>query len=337
MADEARAKWNQAFTSAQAAMPAITKDREADLGKFTYKYADLHSIIEAVRSVLAEQGLGFAQDTTSNESGLVGVSTRIYHEAGHVESFGPLLLPGGSDARSAGASITYARRYALCAALGIAADEDTDGHGATSDKASDDWGQSVTDHSCPKCSWLVRKVSSSKPNAPKWACTNPDCKGGNQGRPWASWKEDEFEAGGSHAEPETRTASPAPAPSQPAPVAGEEPGSAGSGSPGGSDADEKEYLLDLMDQAVTTEIQLTSRKTGGKRKASVSGLVITARELASKDPDRYGSVPVPTDEGSAGQWWVLRSCSLLLLRALADYVELEKTVNADKQQPLAAS
>jgi hypothetical protein len=59
------------------------------------------------------------------------VETRIHHKAGHVEIFGPVLIRVVGDAKAAGSAITYARRYALCAALGIAPDEDDDGAATT--------------------------------------------------------------------------------------------------------------------------------------------------------------------------------------------------------------
>lgn len=129
-----KAEWAAAFTAAQAAMPSIPKSKRATIetrggGGYSYAYADLPSIIEAIQPVLKAHGLAVAQSVTGGD-GQVGVETRIYHTAGHVESFGPLHLPAGGDARSVGSAVTYARRYALCAALGIAADEDDDGQAA---------------------------------------------------------------------------------------------------------------------------------------------------------------------------------------------------------------
>lgn len=123
------AAWAAAFVKAQSQMPDIPKDKTATIPSrngpgYTYSYADLPSIIERVRPILATNGLAFAQSVEHGDG--IAVFTRIYHKAGHFEEFGPIVLPGGQDARSAGSAITYARRYALCAALGIAADEDDD-------------------------------------------------------------------------------------------------------------------------------------------------------------------------------------------------------------------
>lgn len=127
---EPQAQWAKAFVAAQSEMPEIPKTKKATIptksgGGYEYSYADLPAIIDAVRPVLSKHGLAFAQSVETTESA-IAITTIVYHEAGGSQSFGPLLLPGGSDARGAGSAITYGRRYALCAALGIAADEDDD-------------------------------------------------------------------------------------------------------------------------------------------------------------------------------------------------------------------
>ena len=120
-------EWTKAFVAAQAEMPPIPKNKTVQTNNFSYSYADLPDILDAVRPVLVKHGLGIGQTVEASGPGTVAVTTRIYHSAGHAETFGPLTLPAGSNAQSAGSAITYARRYSLCAALGIAADEDDDG------------------------------------------------------------------------------------------------------------------------------------------------------------------------------------------------------------------
>lgn len=60
------------------------------------------------------------------EDGRLLIRTRIIHSSGECMEFGPLAGSVGGEWRSIGSGITYARRYALAAALGIAADEDDD-------------------------------------------------------------------------------------------------------------------------------------------------------------------------------------------------------------------
>lgn len=128
---DAKVAWIVAFTEAQKAMPEIVKRQTASIptktgGNYSYSYADLPDVLATVKPVLLENGLGVAQSVTA-EGGKVKVETRIYHVGGHTESFGPLELDGAGGAQSAGSAITYARRYALTAALGLAPEDDDDG------------------------------------------------------------------------------------------------------------------------------------------------------------------------------------------------------------------
>jgi hypothetical protein len=152
--DTPESAWAGAFLEAQKQMPAIRKDKKAtirtkDGGQFSYTYADLSTIIDAVRKVLNKHGLSFAQSVEVYEGG-VAVITRIYHSHGHIEVFGPIVLPSGGDARAAGSAITYARRYALCAALGIAADEDDDASGAEPSRSRSPSNRPVPETSAPQ-------------------------------------------------------------------------------------------------------------------------------------------------------------------------------------------
>lgn len=128
---EARIEWCAAFVTAWAAFPTIEKNRKATIpGKdgrpgFEYTYADLTRVVEAVKPVLTANGFAAVQSVTGIDRG-IAVTTRIIHKAGWVEEFGPTVVPFNGDARTAGGAITYARRYALTAALGITTDDDVD-------------------------------------------------------------------------------------------------------------------------------------------------------------------------------------------------------------------
>ena len=154
--------WAEAFTAAQAELPPIRKHHEANIptktgGSYSYTYADLNDILEVVRPVLNKHGLSIAQSPMSKE-GQIGVATRIYHTSGHVENFGPLLLPAGGDARSAGSAMTYARRYGLCAALGISPDDDDDGAAAEDPDYGTPEPPTRTDVEVPPNDWLEKSV-----------------------------------------------------------------------------------------------------------------------------------------------------------------------------------
>lgn len=96
---------------------------------FRSKYADLSSVIDAIKPALADNGLWFRQ-VTHNVDGGVCVETVIHHASGESLSCGQLFVPATKqDAQGFGSALTYARRYSLMAAFGVPA-EDDDGNAA---------------------------------------------------------------------------------------------------------------------------------------------------------------------------------------------------------------
>jgi len=100
------------------------------------KYATLNDIIDTARPVLAKHALAYVQMPTSPDNPeipMIGLTTRLMHKSGEWledEMYFP-VDPGSNravnPAQVAGSTITYMRRYALAAMLGIVADEDADG------------------------------------------------------------------------------------------------------------------------------------------------------------------------------------------------------------------
>jgi len=116
-----------ALAGAQGELTNPPKTKTANLGKYKYRYADLAEIIEHVRPVLAKHSLAVVQLTVADARNVL--VTRLMHESGqYLEATYP--LPAQAAAQDMGSAITYARRYSLCAILGIAADEDDDGERA---------------------------------------------------------------------------------------------------------------------------------------------------------------------------------------------------------------
>lgn len=97
---------------------------------FRSKYADLGACIEAVIDGLNNNGIMLMQPCHEVEIG-VTVETLFIHESGELMSAGKLHVPASKqDPQGYGSALTYARRYALMSACGIAP-EDDDGNAAT--------------------------------------------------------------------------------------------------------------------------------------------------------------------------------------------------------------
>ena len=96
------------------------------------KYADLGAVIEACKQALHNNGFAVTQLATND--GGIGVETVLMHESGQWIS-STVSLPLGDEkgkslAQVAGSIVTYLRRYALAAIVGLYADEDSDGNSA---------------------------------------------------------------------------------------------------------------------------------------------------------------------------------------------------------------
>lgn len=97
---------------------------------FKSRYADLSACVEAVIDALNANGIALVQQTHECESGVM-VETVFVHESGETYSAGKLHVPAVKhDAQGYGSALTYARRYSLMAACGIAP-EDDDGNAAS--------------------------------------------------------------------------------------------------------------------------------------------------------------------------------------------------------------
>lgn len=97
---------------------------------FRSKYADLAACVEAVIDGLNNNGIALMQHIHEVDSG-VCVETVFLHESGQFINCGKLRMPVvKNDAQGVGSALTYARRYSLLAASGIAP-EDDDGNTAS--------------------------------------------------------------------------------------------------------------------------------------------------------------------------------------------------------------
>lgn len=117
-----------ALVKAQRAFGPALKDKNNP--HFKSKYADLGACIDAVIDALNSNGISLLQQTREDATG-VTVETVLLHESGESWASGPLHVPAAKqDPQGYGSALTYARRYSLMAACGIAP-EDDDGNAAS--------------------------------------------------------------------------------------------------------------------------------------------------------------------------------------------------------------
>lgn len=109
----------------QGAVEKIKK--EATNPFFKSKYADLSSILDVIRQPLADNGLSFVQFP----QGAHGLETMLMHTSGEWMSGSYEMTPTKNDPQGLGSVITYQRRYALGAILGLNIDADDDGNKAS--------------------------------------------------------------------------------------------------------------------------------------------------------------------------------------------------------------
>lgn len=116
-----------ALAKAQGELEHPVKKKSAGAGSFKYTYADLASVIDAVKPVFNKHGLSFTQfPTVDIEKKTVSLITMLMHTSGqNLQSTLTMGLPD-TKPQSIGSVITYARRYSLSAVAGIASEEDDD-------------------------------------------------------------------------------------------------------------------------------------------------------------------------------------------------------------------
>ena len=120
-----------ALAEAQAEFPAIPRDRTVTVktksgATYQFSYAPLDTILAKIRPAMKKNGLAFMQSVNGE-----ALTTTLLHKSGEWITSDPLpikVVETGSQAMGSG--ITYAKRYALTALLGIVTEEDDDGAAA---------------------------------------------------------------------------------------------------------------------------------------------------------------------------------------------------------------
>ena len=120
----------KALAAAQGEFAPVEK--KADNPFFRSKYADLPTVVMAASPILSKHGLSVSQwPEISLEQGADLLTTILMHTSGEwIEASMPLFL-AKQDPQGQGSAITYARRYAYSAVVGIVTDVDDDGNAAS--------------------------------------------------------------------------------------------------------------------------------------------------------------------------------------------------------------
>ncbi len=143
-ASEARKAFNLAVAEFQRRCPIIEKADKA----YDKQYARIDRIWREIRPLLGELGLSVTWQVCELRDQLCHVEGQLRHRDGHGEKLTqdipmPELIKGQNKAQQAGSASTYAKRYAMCAALGIVCGDDDDGHRAGTQFVTHDQAQEI--------------------------------------------------------------------------------------------------------------------------------------------------------------------------------------------------
>jgi len=105
-----------ALAKAQADITGAVKDSANPF--FKSKYADLESVWNACRKPLTSNGLSVIQTTQPTRHGTMLVTTLAHSSGEWIRGYMPILTKDAT-AQSQGSGISYARRYALAALVGV--------------------------------------------------------------------------------------------------------------------------------------------------------------------------------------------------------------------------
>lgn len=128
---ESIAELSKALAKFQSEVGAVAKTATNPF--FKSKYASLDSIIETITGPLKKNDLSFSQLPSSEYE----LTTILMHASGEYLMATYLMRPEKDTPQGQGSAMTYQRRYALSAVLGIATEDDDDGNDG-SGKGDDD-------------------------------------------------------------------------------------------------------------------------------------------------------------------------------------------------------
>lgn len=122
-------KLYEALAKFQEEVKDPPRTKPVNQGKFSFKYAELPTILEITRPLLAKHGLCTISTTEIREGQLVLITTLAHVSGQTIKSEYPVCAINNKH-QEMGASLTYARRYNYSTVTGIASVDDLDGSNA---------------------------------------------------------------------------------------------------------------------------------------------------------------------------------------------------------------
>ncbi len=119
-----------ALCAAQAEIKNPPKEKDADTGAYQYKYADISDVLETVLPVLSAHGIAVCQAPKIVNDQMILITTLTHGASDTNVSCEYPVASANNNHQKLGGALTYARRYALCALVGVAPAQDLDGQDA---------------------------------------------------------------------------------------------------------------------------------------------------------------------------------------------------------------
>jgi len=110
-----------AIFAMQKALTPIERNKEVKTGKYSFKYAPLDAVMDKLKPLFAENGLGFIQAVDRDV-----LTTRLIHTSGQWVESETHLNREHANMQGFGGEVTFKRRYAISALVGLVSDDDND-------------------------------------------------------------------------------------------------------------------------------------------------------------------------------------------------------------------
>lgn len=119
---ESISKIAPALLKAQSSITFAVKNENNPF--FKNRYADLPTVIDAVKSALNDAGIVFLQTPSPSEDNKLHLTTRLLHESGEWIEDTAVTPLAKQDPQGFGSAVTYLRRYCLASIIGLYQDDD---------------------------------------------------------------------------------------------------------------------------------------------------------------------------------------------------------------------